>query len=159
VRGTTATVALLCALTLAGCAEDPAEPDVLDLGPLVVDTGPSRCIDGLGLTEASVGGVARNSDDKPLTIDGVEVSGARNLRLVDAHLFRLHGPRREVPVVDATIEGTKEGPADRGLGLVFDVTDPTKAASYDSVSVEYHNVDGRFRAVDRTTMTITTPCP
>ena len=136
-RGVAALAA--AAALVAGCSDDD-EPGLPDPGPLELAAG-SAC------TPAAEGGgvmvtaaQAINTADIPLTIDEVSVSHAENLVFVEALVDD------EVPAVDATLAEHDAAGARQPLVLRLHIVDPSMPASYTGVTVDYHNVEGRFRA-------------
>jgi hypothetical protein len=127
------------AVLLAGCSGDTDEPDLPEPGPL-------ELVSGAGCAAAPAGGVivtaaeAVNTADIPLTIDEVNLAHAENLVFVEAMVAD------QVPAVDATMPEHGAPGARQTLVLHLHIIDESIPATYTAVMVDYHNVEGRFRA-------------
>jgi hypothetical protein len=161
-RRTTGAIAVVGALLFSGCSEGSAEPDTPDPGPLRLESAAASCQPPLA------DGIVRwrahrldNTADIPLTIDAVTLTGAVNISLVDAALVDDDlgtTEREQIPATDATL-GAKGEPADDMLLLLGLKTKPGEELyRFAGVTVDYHNVDGRFRATDDTAMELSEAC-
>ena len=126
------------AVLAAGCSGDADEPELPEPGPL-------ELVSGAGCTLAPGGGVmvsaaeAVNTADIPLTIDEVSVSHAENLVFVEALV------EDDLPAVDATMAERDQPGARQTLVLRLHIVDPDLPSSYEALTVDYHNVEGRYR--------------
>jgi hypothetical protein len=163
VRRRTGTLIAAAALALTGCSEGAAEPDVPEDGPLNLNAdGPTRCIEAPAHEFVAAAALAVNTADIPLTIDAVDLTGTENLLLVDAMLQPVppDAPgEEETPAVDATMGELEAPDGDRMLLLRLRRLDPSAPARYTSVQVDYHNVEGEYRAVGDADVTLTGRCP
>jgi hypothetical protein len=117
--------------------------------------------------------VADNTGDLALTIDKVSVVGAVNLTVKDAVIVPikktgtpygvggswLDARWHDAPkAVDHTLEATGRRGSMGNLALRLQLSDATKAAALDHVTVDYHNTDGRFRAVGKASLAVKPSC-
>lgn len=132
-------------LLLSGCSAGKDEPDH---GPLVVGA-PTTCRFDDAAAEVEVdAGTVSNPAEIPLTVDAVELYKPRNITLLDAYLLPNGDAGDAVPAVDATVQEKDRDPS-MSLRLRLRVYRPTEPASFSGLDVDYHNVEGRFRAISR----------
>lgn len=123
-------------LTLVACSEDGEEPEVLEPGPLQLRPASSCTVLGQVML---VGSELENTADIALTIDEVGITGT-NLGLDEATLDD------GVSAVDATMPEAGHADADQVLMLRLRPPSPDRTSTY-AVTVDYHNIEGRFQAV------------
>ncbi len=132
-------------LLLCGCSDGKESPDH---GPLELGAPASCLVDG---NEAEVeidAGAVSNPADIPLTVDAVDLHKPRNITLLDAYLLPGGDQGLAMPAVDATVP-EKAKDASMSLRLRLRVYRPAEPASFSGLDVDYHNVEGRFRAISR----------
>lgn len=137
-RGTALAGALV--LLLSGCGDQPEEPDLPEPGPLLVLDSYS-CTKG-GNPMLLGAATIQNTGEVPLTIDEVKLEGSRNVELVRATV------KQGASAVDATIPEVGLD-NDRALTLELRILDEGTRAHFEGLIIDYHNVDGRFRASGR----------
>lgn len=123
-------------LTLSACGDDVEEPEVLEPGPLRLRPATTCTMTDDNLL---IGSKLENTADIALTIDDVGVFGT-GIHFVGATLGE------GVPAIDATMLEAGHPDAEHVLVLELSAADPS-AASTSRVTVDYHNVEGRFQAV------------
>ena len=152
-------LAVLALLSLTACSDETEKPerptrDRWRSGPAVPECMPTPAGDSI-----TIEALLTNPDEKPLTIDKVSLTGGKNVELEDAFFDTRGGSSAVEDAVDATIHESKGGLAYRPLKLRLSQLDESDVASIEGVAVDYHNVDGRFRAVGATPTTIRRRCP
>lgn len=136
-RGTAVAAAVLL---LAGCGDGSEEPEAPEPGPLDLVSGEMACSRGVDagtvvVTLAAPG----NTADIPLTIDEVTLVGAVNAELGEAFVGN-------AGAVDFTMPEFMQLGGRSALTLVLRSQEPEGTLGFDAIAVDYHNVEGRFRA-------------
>ena len=146
-------------LALSGCSAGSKKPDEPKPGPLKLGVVEGPCVATDREAEVELdAGQASNRAKIPLTIDLVELRGAKNVQLLDSFLLPRDQGTEAVPAVDATVPAKGEPGAKQSLHLRVRLSEVGQPASIDGYSVSYHNVKGNFRAVSRSPVELVRRC-
>ncbi len=155
------TLSLAAALALTGCSIGSAEPAGPPAGPLLVSASTHACRLSAEGTVIFTGHRLDNTADIPLTIDSVSLTGAVNITLAGADLLDDNLAPREretLPAADTTLSAVGEPGHEMVLMLSLAVDPGVGGARFAGVAVDYHNVEGRFRAKTTTVVELSRGC-
>ncbi|HET7690993.1 MAG TPA: hypothetical protein VFK41_11460 [Nocardioidaceae bacterium] len=147
-RGPALTAAAV--LLLAGCGDGAEQPEPPEPGPLDIASGEMTCHRGEAGAVVVAVSAPGNTADIPLTIDEVALVGADNAVLDEAFVG-------SSSAIDFTMAERMQLGGRSTLTLVLRPAGPSGAMTVDAVAVDYHNVEGRFRAMSAS-LDVTSDC-